>query len=86
MDFIFATAFLETSGMKDKNELTPISTKYTNNGEVNRDLPNNMPDIFLLEVNNYYVTNPFRKVQSVLQLEWSEIKNRLFCPQHLYLL
>ncbi len=35
-----------------------------------------MPDIFLLEINNYYVTAPFLKAQENLLLDWNDIENR----------
>ena len=35
-----------------------------------------MPNIFLLEINNYYVTVPFAEVQKNLDLDWNEIKER----------
>ena len=76
IEFIFATAYLETSGMRDNNELTPIMAECTKSGWKNKRLPNGMPDIFLLEINNYYVTVPFLKAQEALKLEWDEVKKR----------
>ena len=76
LEFIFAAAYLETSGMRDGNELTPI---FENMGKKGRDknyLSNGMPDIFLLEINNYYVTAPFIEVQKSLNLEWSTIRDK----------
>ena len=35
-----------------------------------------MPDIFLLEINNYYVTVPFAEAQKNLNLDWDEIRRR----------
>lgn len=76
LEFIFATAYIETSGMRDGNELTPIMSKMGKNGWKKTYLPNGMPDIFLLEINNYYVTVPFTEVQKNLDLDWNEIKER----------
>lgn len=76
LDFIFAAAFLETSGMEDNNEVTAIMEEMTAKGWKDTYLPNGMPDIFLLEINNYNVTVPFLKAQENLNLEWSEIKDR----------
>ena len=76
LDFVFASAYAETSGMRDNNELTAIMAEPTKNGWKNKSLPNGMPDIFMMEINNYYVTDPFLKIQEKLKLEWSDIKNR----------
>ena len=76
LEFIFAAAYIETSGMRDGNELTAIMDEYTAKGKKKQYLPNGMPDIFLLEINNYYVTVPFLKAQESLNLEWDEIKIR----------
>ena len=35
-----------------------------------------MPDIFLLEINNYYVTAPFLKVNKHLNLDWASVRER----------
>ena len=76
LEFIFATAYLETSGMGDNNELTPIHSEFTNKGWKKLYLDNGMPEIFLFEINNYYVTVPFKKVQDRIHLEWPDIKER----------
>ena len=76
LDYIFATSFLETSGMRDGNELTPISTVYTKSGTKQKRLDNGMPDIFLMEINNYYVTAPFLKVNKHLNLDWTSVRER----------
>lgn len=76
IEFIFAAAYIETSGMRDGNELTPIMDEMGKNGWKKTYLPNGMPDIFLLEINNYYVTVPFAEVQKNLDLEWNDIKER----------
>lgn len=76
LDFIFAAAFLETSGMEDNNEVTAIMEEMTDKGWKDTYLPNGMPDIFLLEISNYNVTAPFLKAQENLNLEWPEIKDR----------
>jgi hypothetical protein len=76
LDFIFATAFLETSGMEDNNEVTAIMEEMTSKGWKDTYLPNGMPNIFLLEINNYNVTVPFIKAMEALNLDWSEIKER----------
>lgn len=76
LDFIFAAAYVETSGMRDNNELTAIFSEMTKKGWKKKYLSNGMPDIFLLEINNYYVTVPFLKVQENLNLEWDEVKER----------
>lgn len=76
IEFVFAAAYLETSGMRNDNELTPIMAECTKRGWKNKFLPNGMPDIFLLEINNYYVTVPFLKAQEHLKLEWDEVRNR----------
>lgn len=82
-DFIFVTAYLETSGMGDNNELTPINAKCTKKGWENQYLKNGMPDIFLLEINNYYVTVPFKEVLENTNLDWPEIKVRYFSSQQI---
>lgn len=74
LDFIFGTAYLETSGMRDDNELADIMTEYTKNGIKDQYLKNGMPDIFLLEINNYYVTVPFNRIQDQLGLDWPKVK------------
>lgn len=76
LDFIFAAAYVETSGMQDGNELTPIFEEYTKRGYKKNKLENGMPDIFLLEINNYYVTAPFLKAQENLNLDWDDIRRR----------
>ena len=76
LDFIFAAAYVETSGMRDNNELTPIFCEYTNKGWKKQYLENGMPHIFLLEINNYYVTTPFIAAQNNLNLEWDDIRER----------
>jgi len=62
--------------MRDNNELTPINAVFKKNGWDNQYLSNGMPDIFLLEINNYYVTVPFARIQEKLGLDWIEIKQR----------
>lgn len=74
IEFIFATAFIGTSGMRDNNELTPIMSDFASKKK--HHLENGMPDIFLLEINNYYVTVPFLKVQENLNLDWKTIKEK----------
>lgn len=81
LDFIFAVAFIETSGMTDNNELTPIWTEFMS--KKIRYLSNGMPEIFLLEINNYYVTVPFMKVQENLNLEWAVIKDRFLSSRQI---
>lgn len=76
LDYVFVTAYMETSGMLDNNELTPIMTEFTGKQWKKQFLPNGMPDIFLLEVNNYWVTVPFIKIQKELNLEWDVVKER----------
>ena len=83
IEFVFAAAYTETSGMRDNNELTAIMSEYTKRGRKNKYLPNGMPDIFLLEINNYYVTVPFKKAQENLKMEWAEIKNRFLNSVHI---
>ena len=76
VDYVFAVAYLCTSGMQDNNELTPIMSELTKSGWKNKYLPNGMPDIFLLEINNYYVTVPFGKIQNNLNLDWTVIQQK----------
>ena len=76
MDYIFVTAYIETSGMLDNNELTPIMSEYTSNGWKKRFLPSGLPNIFSLEINNYWVTVPFLKIQEELKLDWNDIRNK----------
>ena len=76
VDYVFATAFLCTSGMQDNNELTPIMSEPTKSGWKNKYLPNGMPDIFLLEINNYYVTVPFVKIQDNLNMDWIVVRQK----------
>ena len=72
LEHVFAAAYIETSGMRDGNELTPIMGVAGKKSS----LPNGMPDIFLLEINNYYVTVPFAEAQKNLNLDWDEIRRR----------
>ena len=74
LDYIYGVAYLETSGMLDNNELTTINAEFSKKGWNNKFLQNGLPDIFLLKINNYYVTVPFKKVQDNLNLNWDEIK------------
>lgn len=83
IEFVFPAAYLETSGMRDNNELTPIMADFTKRGWKNKYLPNGMPDIFLLAINNYYVTVPFMKAQENLNLDWEEIKYRFLNSPHI---
>ena len=83
LELIFPVAYLETSGMRDDNELTAIMTEHTRGGERKHYLSNGMPDIFLLEINNYFVTVPFMKTQDNLKLEWEEIKRRFLGSAHI---
>lgn len=83
IEFVFAVAYTETSGMRDNNELTAIMAAPAKRGWKNKYLPNGMPDIFLLEINNYYVTAPFKKAQEYLKLEWEEIKKRFLNSAHI---
>lgn len=76
LEFIFAVAYIETSGMKDGNELTPINEEVKKNGWKKTYLSNGMPDICLLEINDFYVTEPFAEVQKNLNLDWDKIKER----------
>ncbi|MBE6029200.1 MAG: hypothetical protein E7226_03500 [Clostridiales bacterium] len=83
LEFIFAAAYVETSGMKEKNELTAISTEKIKDGWEKQYLENGMPDIFMLEINNYYVTVPFLKVQENLNLEWDDIRERFISSRQI---
>lgn len=83
IEFVFPAAYLETSGMRDNNELTAIMAEFTKRGWKNTYLPNGMPDIFLLAINNYYVTVPFMKAQENLNLDWEEIKYRFLNSSHI---
>lgn len=83
IDFVFATAFIETSGMRDGNELTPIMEEMGEKGWTKTYLANGMPHIFLLEINNYYVTVPFSEIQKNLNLDWDEIKGRFLCSKQI---
>lgn len=76
LDFIFTSAYIETSGMRDGNELTPIFSEFTKQGYKMLFLPNGMPHIFLMEINNYGVTVPFLNAQSKLNLDWDDIRSR----------
>lgn len=76
LDYIFVVAYLETSGMRDENELTAIMQDYGKKRIVNKYLPNGMPDIFLLEISSAFVTIPFKAVQAKLNLSWEEVKRR----------
>ena len=83
LEFVFAAAYTETSGMRDNNELTAIMASPAKRGWKNKYLPNGMPDIYLLEINNYYVKMPFEKAQENLNLEWTEIRNRFLNSVHI---
>lgn len=76
LDFVFAAAYIETSGMLDNNELTPIMSEYTANGWKKQFLSSGLPDIFLLEINNYWVTVPFLKIHEELRLNWDDVRER----------
>ncbi len=76
LDFVFATTYLETSGMKDKNELVYIFEDYSNKQNKYQLLDNGMPNIFLMEINNYHVTSLFNTINGVLHLEWDDIYKR----------
>ena len=81
LEFIFAAAFIETSGMRDNNELTPIMSDYVSKKK--EYLENGMPNIFLLEINNYHVTVPFLNVQKNLNLDWSDVKEKFLSSQQI---
>lgn len=83
IEFVFAAAYTETSGMRDNNELAEIMSAPAKKGRKIKYLPNGMPHIFLLEINNYYVTAPFKKAQENLKLEWEEIKKRFINSAHI---
>ncbi len=69
LDFIFASTFIQTSGMGDNNELSPIDKHK-------KKLPNGCPNIFLMEINNYTTTVPLLDVNSHLNLTDEDIKTK----------
>ena len=76
LDYIFGAAYIETSGMRNNNELTPVFATMEKSGWKKKYLKNGMPDVFMLEINNYYVTKPFIETQKNLNLDWGVIKKQ----------
>ena len=78
IDFIFASSFIQASGMEDNNELKAIQVDYSSkkSGSQWRYLSNGMPDIFLFEISS--ISFPFRRIQEELNLNWHEIESLFF--------
>lgn len=78
LEFIFASAFIETSGMQNNNELKNVMQRFNGKRYEDGVLPNGMPDIFMMEINNYIVTAPFLKAQEELNYDWGTVKNLFY--------
>lgn len=86
LDFIFSSCFLQTSGMTDYNKLLAFNTEYVDGKTKDKYLSNGNPDIFCLEVNNYYVTVPFLVIQKELKLDWDDIHTRFVTSRYVKML
>ncbi len=67
LDFIFASTFIQASGMTDNNELNYMKSKL---------LPNGCPDIPMLDLSNYTVTIPLNTINKKINLSDDEIHTR----------
>lgn len=74
MDFIFATEFLQVSGIHNDNEVSAIMQTVKNHKRVDLLYENGMPQILGVEIWKYSVISPFLKIQEELSLDWKEIK------------
>ena len=74
LDYVFASAFIETSGMEDDNKLKAIRSEHWTKQNKIQVFPNGNPDIFMLELGYYSVKKPFEVIQNKLCLDWDELK------------